>query len=361
MAGFAFQPPDRPEDVLPAYLFSGADLFPARKFVRELRDTLKDEQGQPAQIETFNLADRRFGDVLDAAKTLPFMFSPWRILVVEGKGAGQEGLSSGEAAALAEYFASPAPRTTIVVMFLGTVHKTKPLGKAFFALPESVVRIAEIYPLKDKDLKPLVAARFEARGKRVTPDAVDKHPRHHRKRRRPDRFRGRKALSLSRPTDDSRSRGRDGSFDDEKLPKLGVDRRSGSRGDRKGPGRLKQPVRKRGGARADPGRPFRIFPRTFSWPRPGSARAAILRTFSGKPSPRFRKNSADFTRRMLGEYLGLLGRIKDADLLRRLTELEDMDRRLKSTDVSPREMIQAFIVSFGRTAGGRRVTSPRRA
>ncbi|MCK7501274.1 MAG: hypothetical protein MZW92_72525 [Comamonadaceae bacterium] len=49
---------------------------------------------------------------------------------------------------------------------------------------------------------------------------------------------------------------------------------------------------------------------------------------------------------MLGEYLGQLGRISDPDILRWLMELEDMDRRLKTTDSSPREMIQAFIVSY---------------
>ncbi|MBN1940354.1 MAG: hypothetical protein JW843_12270, partial [Candidatus Aminicenantes bacterium] len=174
MAGSSFQPPNRPEDVLPAYLFSGADMFPARKFVRELREALKNDQGEPAQVETFNLADRRFGDVLDAARTLPFMFSPWRILAVEGKGAGQENLSSGEAASFGDYFASPSPRTTIVVMFQGTVHKTKPLGKAFFALPASVVRIVDLYPLKDKDLRPLIEERFSALGKRATGDAVNR-------------------------------------------------------------------------------------------------------------------------------------------------------------------------------------------
>ena len=60
------------------------------------------------------------------------------------------------------------------------------------------------------------------------------------------------------------------------------------------------------------------------------------------------------------EYLALLGRIKDADLLRWLEELEEMDRRLKSTAAAPKEMIQAFVVGYGRKAPGRRITSPGR-
>ncbi|MBN1938983.1 MAG: hypothetical protein JW843_05330, partial [Candidatus Aminicenantes bacterium] len=76
--------------------------------------------------------------------------------------------------------------------------------------------------------------------------------------------------------------------------------------------------------------------------------------------PQVSEKFGGFYQRMLGEYLGLLDRTRDADILRWLTELQEIDRRLKSTDLPPREMLQAFIVSYGRTAGGRRVTSPRR-
>jgi len=359
MAGFAFQSPARPEDVLPAYLFSGADLFPARKFVRELRDFLKDDQDQPALVETFNLADRRFGDVLDAAKTLPFMFSPWRILVVEGKGAGQEGLSSGEAAALAAYFASPAPRTTIVVMFLGTVHKTKPLGKAFFALPESVVRIAEIYPLKDKELTPLVAARFEARGKRITSEAIAN------------------ILDITE-SDIARI--------DSEVEKLCLylgPRTTVEAEDVTALSTTKYFQNWELTSALEAGEIEKALVVLNSQFEKGDAPELILGVLAGffrnlhlakaglregrdpkdvfrEAKPQISEKYGGFYQKMLGEYLGLLGRIKDSDVLRWLTELEDMDRRLKTTDVSPREMIQAFIVSYGRATGSRRVTSPRR-
>jgi DNA polymerase III delta subunit len=76
--------------------------------------------------------------------------------------------------------------------------------------------------------------------------------------------------------------------------------------------------------------------------------------------PQISEKYGGFYQKMLGEYFALLGRIKDADLLRWLTELEDMDRKIKSTNALPKEMIQAFVVSFGRKTEGRRVTSPGR-
>ncbi len=360
MAGFSFQLPARPEDVLPAYLFSGADLFPARKFVRELRDFLKDGQDQPAQVETFNLAERRFGVILDTARTLPFMFSPWRILTVEGKGAGQESLSSAEAAALAEYFASPSPRTTIVVMFQGAVHKTKPLGKVFFALPPSIVQIAEISPLKDKDLRPLVESRFAALGKRATAEAVDR------------------ILDITE-SDVSRI--------DSEVEKLGVyigPRTTVEAEDVSALSSTKNFQNWELNAALEAGDTEKALIVVNGLFEKGLAPELILSVLAGffrtlhlakaglkegrdpkdvfrEAKPQISEKFGAFYQRMLGEYLALLDRTKEADLLRRLIELEDMDRRLKSTDVSPREMIQTFIAGYGRTAGRRPVTSPRRA
>ncbi|MHB8056173.1 MAG: DNA polymerase III subunit delta, partial [Candidatus Aminicenantales bacterium] len=173
MAGLALKLPAGPQDVHPAYLIHGEDLFPGREFVRELGKLLTETETGEAQVETFDLATRGWADILDAAKSIPFFFSPWRILTVEGKGAGQEDLSAGAAAAFRDYFASPSPRTVIIVLFDGKIHKTKPLAKAFAALPDSVAATEEIVRLNDRDLAPKVKERFETVGKHVTPEAVE--------------------------------------------------------------------------------------------------------------------------------------------------------------------------------------------
>jgi DNA polymerase-3 subunit delta len=174
MSGLPTIPPVRADRVLSAYFFSGEDLFSARRFVRDLRQALTTPDGETVQVETFNLDVHGWREILDVAKSLPFFFAPRRILVVEGKGAGLEGLSAGEAAAFRDYFAAPTDRTTIVVLFEGKIHKTKPLGKALYELPDTVALAVELHPLKDKDLKPWIEDRFEALGKRATPEAIER-------------------------------------------------------------------------------------------------------------------------------------------------------------------------------------------
>jgi DNA polymerase-3 subunit delta len=359
MSGFSFQVPARPEDVLPAYVFYGADLFPARKFARELREALSDSPDEPAHVESFNLTDRRWREVLDTAKTLPFFFSPWRILAVEGKGAGQEGLSNAEATILGEYFASPAPKTTIILMFQGPLHKTKPLGKALWALPSSVVRFVEITQMKDKDLKPLVEERFAALGKRPTPEAVDR------------------ILDVT---------GSDIARIDSEINKLDIylgPRTTVEADDVSALSSVKSFHYWELNAALESGDIEKTLVIINSQFDKGEAPELILAVLSGffrdlllaksglregrdpkdvfrEVKPQISEKFGGFYQKMLGEYLGLLDRIKDKDLLGWLTELQEMDRKLKSTDVSPKEMIQVFVVSYGRKISGRRITSSAR-
>ncbi|MHB8053810.1 MAG: hypothetical protein ACYDH3_00950, partial [Candidatus Aminicenantales bacterium] len=76
--------------------------------------------------------------------------------------------------------------------------------------------------------------------------------------------------------------------------------------------------------------------------------------------PQIKEQYGGFYQRKLGEYLAFLGRISEAEVLRWLTDLERIDRRIKRTEGSPKELLQAFLIGFGRAASGRRVTSPGR-
>ncbi|HOF83178.1 MAG: DNA polymerase III subunit delta [Acidobacteriota bacterium] len=359
MAGSFLPVPDRPEDVRPAYFFCGEDLYEARGFVAELRRRLAGPGEAAVEVETFILADRRWTEVLDAARNMPFFFSPWRLLIVEGKGAGQEDLSAGEAAAFRDYFASPAPQTTIIVLFEGKIRKTRPLGKSIAALPGPLARIEEIAPRKDREIKSLTAEKFESLGKQATPEAVER------------------ILDIA---------GGEIARIDSEVEKLAV---------YLGPRRTVEAddVAALCSARSfdnweltaaleagDTDKALIIIESLFE---NGEAPEMILAVLSGffrtallakaglregrdpkevfrEAKPSISERFGGFYQRMLGEYLALLGRIKDADLLRWLEELEDMDRRLKSTAAAPKEMIQAFVVGYGRKAPGRRITSPGR-
>jgi len=357
MAGTALRVPDRAEDIRPAYAFFGESVYEGRCFLEDLLRKLTEFKGGPPEVQTYNLADGRWGEILDAAKNIS-LFSPWRVFVVEGKGAGQEDLSRGEGADFAGYFASPAPKTAVVVLFEGRIHKTKPLGKALFALPEATARIVEFFPLKDKDLKPLVAEKFNAVGKKASPEAIER------------------ILDVS---------GGDIARIDSEVEKLRV--YLGPRTTVEG-----EDVSALSSARSyqnwelnaalEAGDIDKALVIVDSMFENGEAAELILAVLSGffrgahlaktelregrdpkevfrTAKPQITEKMGGFYHRMLGEYLALLGRIRDADLLRWLAKLEETDRRIKSTNNSPRELIQAFVIEYGKSAG-RRVISPGR-
>jgi DNA polymerase-3 subunit delta len=157
----------------PVYLLHGEDRFQAQEFIDGLRRVLAKTGAESPNLERFSLEDTPWRDVLDVARMMPFLFSPWRILVVEADGRHEE-LSAAEAARLGDYFAAPTPRTTLVVLFEGKIRKTKDLAKVFDTAPASSVDIREFTALKGDRLKSWVIARFAAFGKSVTSEAVDR-------------------------------------------------------------------------------------------------------------------------------------------------------------------------------------------
>jgi len=359
MAGFSLKLPADPRDVLPAYLISGEDLYPGRQFLKELGGLLAEPETGDAQVETFDLADHRWGDVLDAARSVPFFFSPWRILIVEGKGADQADLSAGEAAAFRDYFASPSPRTVVAVLFKGKIHKSKALAKAFAALPETVAAAAEILPLKDKELVPLVEERFAELNKRATLEAVERileitesdFARIASEVEKISLYVGPKATieaadvtalssvrnfenyELTAALEDNLIEKSlvilDGQFEEGTRPELIV-------------GTLTS------------------YFRNLLLARTGLREGRDPKEIFREIKPQITEKFGGFYQRKLGEFLAFLNGITDADVAGWLADLERLDRRIKKTDGDPRALIQAFLVGYGRTVSGRRITSPGR-
>lgn len=156
------------------YLFHGEELFPARLSLDELKLGVVGSEGQPAEEERFDLEVTSWRDILDHARNMPFFFSPWRFLVVEADKAALADLEDDEASVLKEFFASPTPQTVIVVFFQGKLARTKALFKLFDSLPESVVDIEEMKPLKGALLVRWVEKKAEALGKRPNAAAVER-------------------------------------------------------------------------------------------------------------------------------------------------------------------------------------------
>ena len=92
----------REEELAPGYFFYGEESYFADLFVAELASLLAPGDSPDFRVERFYLDETGWGEVLDAARTAPFLFSPWRVIAVRAperkpdadKGKEKEGSSS---------------------------------------------------------------------------------------------------------------------------------------------------------------------------------------------------------------------------------------------------------------------------
>jgi DNA polymerase III delta subunit len=176
----------REDRLAPGYVFYGEEDYLAEDFVQKLRKALISPDAQAFGLERFDLGQVRWPEILDTARTAPFFFSPWRVVVVrtpeekksakearEGKPDSKK-LSSLDEKILREYFLSPASRTVLVVVVSGVVKKTHPLVKFFDSLKPRTVVLVEMKRLKRQELLAWMAQRLASRGKSAAPEALDR-------------------------------------------------------------------------------------------------------------------------------------------------------------------------------------------
>jgi DNA polymerase III delta subunit len=169
----------REDRLASCYFFFGEEEYLAELFIRRLRQALITPDAQGFNLERFDLAEMRWADIIDTARTAPFFFSPWRIVVVKasednGDRKGSRKLSSLDEKILREYFRSPASRTVLVAVVTGRIKKSHPLVKFFVSLPSSKVQTRELKPLKTKILHNWMARHLASLGKSATPAALSR-------------------------------------------------------------------------------------------------------------------------------------------------------------------------------------------
>ncbi len=169
--GFLLDEDIREDRLSPSYVFYGEETYLADQFILQLRRALVPPDAPGFNIERFDLEENGWPDVIDAARTAPFFFSPWRIVVAEVSGESKRKISSLEEKIIKDYCLSPPSKTVLVVVVAGKVKKSHPAVKTFASLPSSAVTLKELKPLKDKDLGPWMDQRFRAFGKAITPEA----------------------------------------------------------------------------------------------------------------------------------------------------------------------------------------------
>ncbi len=184
------RPPEdgiREDKLSPCYVFYGEETYFADKFVRDLRKVLLSPDGESLHLEKFDLAETRWAEILDVARTAPFFFAPWRLLLVTGREDSRKQPSDAdqkkdlkkkppdiERQMIREYCQSPAPKTILILVIPGKVKKGHPLLKHFESLPAGAADIQEMKPLKGRSLTEWLASAVRASGKVVTPEAQRK-------------------------------------------------------------------------------------------------------------------------------------------------------------------------------------------
>ena len=180
------------EDGLAAgYFFFGEETYLADEFVGHLRDTLAPSSGEDFHVDRFYLDETKWMDIIDTARTVPFLFSSWRVIVVRvperksgpEKGGWKKGEATGDEERVARffgereqkiiraYFAEPPSRTTLVVIMPGKVRKNDAVVRFFSSLPKPAVLVKEVKPLYLDGVKRWADRKAQALGKSLSEEA----------------------------------------------------------------------------------------------------------------------------------------------------------------------------------------------
>jgi DNA polymerase III delta subunit len=154
------------------YFFYGEESFLAEEFIGELKKAVVSPEDQDYNIDKCNLDEHSWMAIIDLARSVPFFFSSWRIIKVFlplGKG---ERLSSTEEKIIKGYFSSPSDQTSLVVIYPGKLRRNTPVFRLFSSLPSSLVYVKELKPLKERALFTWMDRKLSLLGKRANPDAM---------------------------------------------------------------------------------------------------------------------------------------------------------------------------------------------
>ena len=168
MEGSPFRTDLSEETFAPCYFFFGEEVFLAYEFLARVRKALITPDNQEYNLEKLNREDHSWAEVIDLARTMPFLFSSKRIIVFELTRKKDETLNSTEKSILKDYFASPANQTVLIIIFHSKVSRKTPIVRFFSSLPSSVVRLEELKVLRGRPLMSWIEEKFHSDGKTIT-------------------------------------------------------------------------------------------------------------------------------------------------------------------------------------------------
>jgi DNA polymerase-3 subunit delta len=184
----------RGDKLLPGYFFFGEETYLSDRAVTEIAASITGPEGEAAMAERYYLEDTPWAEILDSARTVPFLFQDRKLIVVtvperkagasaaraarkkdEDEGDDEEKgvrfLTASDQALLKAYFADPPQRTTLVVVRGGRFKKTDTVVKFFSSLARTAVLVKELKPLGAGDFAEWADRAAGALGKVFAPDA----------------------------------------------------------------------------------------------------------------------------------------------------------------------------------------------
>lgn len=160
----------REKDLRPCYFFYGEETELAHQFIQGVRKEFLSSEENFESMETFNLQENSWAQVLDEARTLSFFQVSWRLIVVEVPPDKRQKFSSSDRQILGEYLASPTSQTIMVILSPGRKKKESSLHQFFSSFPSTVVCTRALKPLKGKALFSWMNQRFSSAGKQALPE-----------------------------------------------------------------------------------------------------------------------------------------------------------------------------------------------
>lgn len=172
------------KDLVPCYFLFGEETFLAHEFLGQLKTLLIPPDAQDFNLERLHLEDSSWLEVMDLARTSPFIFSPWRVISVElptsekkekegNEKKGREMFSAKDETLVRDYLTSPAPKTVLIVVFPGKANASRRIVKFFSSFPPSVVLAKDLKPLKGAQLYAWMDRKLAGLGKTMSNEAKD--------------------------------------------------------------------------------------------------------------------------------------------------------------------------------------------
>jgi DNA polymerase III subunit delta len=154
--------PDTPRPH-PVYLFYGPEDYLIEEEVRKLIDQVLHPKERDLNLQVFNGAEDRSGQIVQAAQTIP-MFSRARCILVRNA----DELSEDDTEPIAQYLANPSPHTCLIFWArkLGPWRRLK-------ARVEKVGKAVEFSRLKGRALVSWIHGRMVQKGKTLSEEGAE--------------------------------------------------------------------------------------------------------------------------------------------------------------------------------------------